>query len=73
MERIKTKILAMVCIALFLPALIPSTIPSAKASGTTAYLAVAVYNVSNDPGDVWGESVTYNLAKAIEQTPKFTS
>ncbi|RLF44748.1 MAG: hypothetical protein DRN17_03910 [Thermoplasmata archaeon] len=72
MERIKTKILAMVCIALFLPALIPSTIPSAKASGTTAYLAVAVYNVSNDPGDVWGESVTYNLAKAIEQTPKFT-
>ncbi|MEA2053897.1 MAG: hypothetical protein U9O96_02090 [Candidatus Thermoplasmatota archaeon] len=67
MERIKTKILVMLCIALFLPI----AIPPAKAA-SPVYLAVAVYNVSDDEGDYWPESVTYNLAKAIEQTPMFT-
>lgn len=48
------------------------SIPTVNAT-SPIYLAVAVYNVTDTgEGDVWSESVTYNIAKAIEQTPMFT-
>ena len=64
MKGTKTKILAIVCIALLMPVLIPP----AKAASVPTIIKVAVYNVSNDEDDKgqdFSKSVTGGMKNAL--------